>query len=615
MTLLMFCSCANQQDPLLSTMDFVKEEVDLLQTGIDRMRAQCENENFTELQQEFKTARLHYKRAEFLIEYYFPPTAELLNGPAIDETEEYDDKVNYATGFQVVEEYIFPDVDISAKEDLIKEIKIMQTSVRGLHRSLARVELTDANVIEAIRLEVLRLMSLGISGFDSPIATHSLPEATAALDGIQTALSYYKHRVPNGSEKAVEDLNDQFESAKKYISEHSNFNSFDRAEFLVAHLNVLTNTIFEYQKTIGIPNNNFITALNLEKNSFFDPELFRDIYFGPIYHTEKNEELINLGKILFFDPVLSGNNSRSCASCHNPAKAFTDGRVKSVAFDSDGEVLRNAPSLINSSFQRAQFYDSRVTYLEDQITEVMASTNELHGNINEASEKIKKSHEYVSLFEQAFNVSDAVTNKNIQIALASYIRSLRSFNSPFDRYMRGDHTAMSGEEITGFNLFMGKGKCATCHFMPLFNGTVPPAYTKSESEILGVPAKADTLDADVDRDLGKYHTYKRSLHKNAFKTPTVRNAALTAPYMHNGVYSTLEEVVDFYNRGGGAGIGIKLENQTLPPDKLNLTKLEKKQIIAFINSLTDTTKLTSTPQHLPKFGDVKLDKRKIGGVY
>jgi len=112
---------------------------------------------------------------------------------------------------------------------------------------------------------------------------------------------------------------------------------------------------------------------------------------------------------------------------------------------------------------------------------------------------------------------------------------------------------------------MGKAKCGTCHFMPFFNSTVPPHFTHTESEVIGVPTRPDTANAVIDNDLGKYNLFPFDVFKYAFKTTTVRNAALTAPYMHNGVYSDLEQVMDFYNRGGGAGIGIALDNQTLPP--------------------------------------------------
>ena len=130
---------------------------------------------------------------------------------------------------------------------------------------------------------------------------------------------------------------------------------------------------------------------------------------------------------------------------------------------------------------------------------------------------------------------------------------------------------------------MGRAKCATCHYMPLFNGTFPPRFNKIESEVIAVPEKAGSN--KIDPDLGRYEIIKVESLRHAFKTPTVRNATLTAPYMHNGVFKTLEEVIEFYNKGGGAGLGLKIDNQTLPSDSLNLSKTEQEEIIAFIKSL------------------------------
>lgn len=130
-----------------------------------------------------------------------------------------------------------------------------------------------------------------------------------------------------------------------------------------------------------------------------------------------------------------------------------------------------------------------------------------------------------------------------------------------------------------------------------------------------MPARPDTVNAVVDQDLGKFHTYNRELHKNSCKTQTVRNASLTSPYMHNGVYQNLEEVMDFYNRGGGSGIGIDLSNQTIPFDNLNLSDEEQRHIISFLNTLTDTTGLTQIPKVLPRIDIKRLAKRKVGGEY
>ena len=152
--------------------------------------------------------------------------------------------------------------------------------------------------------------------------------------------------------------------------------------------------------------------------------------------------------------------------------------------------------------------------------------------------------------------------------------------------MQGNTAKLSASEKRGFNLFAGKAKCATCHFIPLFNGLVPPDFTETETEVLGVPRNKTRTSAVLDPDPGKYEISRSIIHKNAFKTPTLRNIELTAPYMHNGVFDTLEEVMEFYNEGGGAGLNIAPENQTLPKDKLNLTKKETADIVAFMKALT-----------------------------
>jgi cytochrome c peroxidase len=192
---------------------------------------------------------------------------------------------------------------------------------------------------------------------------------------------------------------------------------------------------------------------------------------------------------------------------------------------------------------------------------------------------------YRRIFLEAFPYEDKTRIDTFEVmnAIGSYIRSLMFLNSRFDEYMRGDKSKMNADEINGFNLFMGKAKCATCHYMPLFNGTFPPRFARIEAEVIGVPkSKKENI---IDPDIGRYAVIKVESFKHAFKTSTVRNAALTAPYMHNGVFNTLEQVMDFYNKGGGTGLGMKIENQTLPFDSLSLSRKEQDDIVSFIKSL------------------------------
>ena len=209
----------------------------------------------------------------------------------------------------------------------------------------------------------------------------------------------------------------------------------------------------------------------------------------------------------------------------------------------------------------------------------------MDGSMDSIIQYISANKSYKPLFAKAFPASagnrvhpDQVTN-----ALAAYVRSLIKLNSRFDEYMRGNEQALSAQELRGFNLFMGKAKCATCHFIPLFNGVTPPKYVASETEVLGVPVSL--TDSTLDADQGYYDVIGAESYKHAFKIPTVRNIDKTAPYMHNGVYQTLDQVMEFYNNGGGVGLGIELPNQTLPGEKLGLSEEEIGDVIAFIGSL------------------------------
>ncbi|MEQ9439321.1 MAG: cytochrome c peroxidase [Cyclobacteriaceae bacterium] len=595
------CTPENQENTVVSSAEQVKtwyvKQLDQLlvtSTHLDSLFKHSSSE--ADIQQAFKEMRLAFKRVEPLLEQYNPELAKKLNGPAIDKHDLHaaERKVWEASGFQVVEEYLFPKLDTLAREEAAEQMSILHGYLQVYRNDMDGLLLSDRNIFEALRLEILRMMSLGISGFDSPVAFHSLPEAKAALEGIGDMLDIYvnpQHDAKGGK------LKNALAQAQTFLDNSPSFNEFDRLHFIAKHLDPISWELHAFQQQIGVPNNPWLTAVNLEEPSFFSTKAFQADFFAPPFNRDAQPEMVALGKILFFEPMLSGNNSRSCASCHQPDKAFTDGLPKSKALNGHDQVSRNAPTLVNATFQRLQFYDSRTNFLEGQVADVIAHPEEMHGSVEEAATKLSASPEYQQLFSEAFH-EDSITAQNLQKAIASYIRSLNGFNAPLDQYLRGDTSAMNTAQIHGFNLFMGKAKCATCHFLPLFNGTAPPLYLDTESEVLGVPAQYDTVHAEVDSDLGKFATYEGELLKFAFKTPTVRNAALTAPYMHNGVYETLEEVVDFYNRGGGAGIGIVLDNQTLPPDPLNLSVQEQQDLVSFLHALTDTTGLTSRPRSI-----------------
>lgn len=539
------------------------------------------------IQESYKKAKVAYKRIEGIAEYYNPTTAKSINGAAIPEAELYDAKVLPPQGFQVIEELIFP-YDTAQKEELLLQTNALIVNIKHLKYTAESNTFSDAHIWDALRLQLFRIAAMGIAGFDSPVAFLSITEAAAALEGVREFVAIYQ-----ADSEALPQLVKELDSSIDFLKQNTDFETFDRFYFIKNHLNPLGKEMLAAQVALNIP------LFEQEKRMFragaahlFDYEHLNREYFKPAESLSATPELIALGEALFYDPMLSGNHTRSCASCHQADKAFTDGIAKSVAFGGKGVITRNAPTLWNVALQATQFLEGRAVFLEDQIQDVLAAKDEMHSSIELVVQKINQSPDYKQRFSAIFTrkTTQAITRQEVLNALGAYLRSLVAVDSRFDRHMRGDGEWLTAEEIKGFNLFMGKAKCGTCHFMPFFNGTVPPHFAHTESEVIGVPSKPDTANAVIDSDLGKYQLHPFDIFRYSFKTTTVRNAALTAPYMHNGVYANLEQVIDFYNRGGAAGIGIELENQTLPPDPLGLTNEEQKALIAFMHSLTDTVR-------------------------
>lgn len=568
-------SCKDNTQKHEKINDLFQSDIKILVQKVAQLEALIQNNAaLPQIQKQFLEAHQSYKKVEIISEYYFPTVSKAINGPALDEFEEDEGKTVPPEGFQVIEEFIFPKYDTKSKGELLKEIGILSANLKRLDYLSQTNQLTDSHVFDALRLEVFRIITLGITGFDSPIAQNSIPEALSSLESIE---KYYKVYAKNSDDAVLKTIDE----GKEYLKNNNKFNEFDRAAFILKVANPLNKNLHKTQMALNIPFVKETRGLKTTAQTLFDKNAFDVEAFSAFPDYETTPEKIELGELLFNDPILSGNNSRSCASCHHSENAFTDGLEKSVSLDGKSLVKRNTPTLSNIAFQRAFFSDSRVGYLEDQAVAVITNENEMHGSLQKSVLALKKDANYVTKFQKAFPKKE-IDEFAIKNVLASYIRSLSDYDSKFDEYMRGNES-FSEDEEAGFNLFAGKAKCATCHFIPLTNGTVPPSFMKSESEVLGVPNKSKKLDVD----LGKFELTKAEIHRHSFKTPTIRNIALTAPYMHNGVFKTLEEVVDFYDLGGGQGLGFNLPNQTLPIDKLNLTQLEKKQLIAFMRTLTD----------------------------
>lgn len=525
-------------------------------------------------QNQFKETRLAYKKIESFLTFYLPESAVKINGAAIDKNDiqETSRKTEEATGFQKVEELLFSDrIDL---EELKLQMGILNGYAQSCKSQIINLQLSDANIFECQKLQMVRMMSLGISGFDSPIALHSLPEAKVSIQSIGAVIFNFKH------DESFEKL---LLKTEAYLEQNKDFNNFDRGDFIMKFCVPISKKIHEIQKELKIKNNAYSGAINFDKATIFEENAFNVSSFAPIYNRNPSKQQIALGEKLFSDPILSGDNSVSCISCHIPSEGYADHKTKAIQ---NGKLSRNTPTLLNSGLQNTLFLDGRVNYLEDQAKSVINNKDEMHGSFSKALQKVRKSKAYQTEFSKVFPNDKTITEQNLLKSLAAFIRSLSGLNSKFDEYLRGKSILTSNEK-NGFNVFMGKGKCATCHFFPLFNGSVPPIYSETESEVLGVPSENKNQNASIDGDLGEFLITKAPLKRHAFKTPTVRNSAVTFPYMHNGVYNSLEEVIDFYNRGGGNGIGISTENQTLPTDELKLTKSEINNLISFLKTLNN----------------------------
>ncbi|MFN0119834.1 MAG: parallel beta-helix domain-containing protein [Blastocatellia bacterium] len=310
-------------------------------------------------------------------------------------------------------------------------------------------------------------------------------------------------------------------------------------------------------------------------------------------------ERVELGRLLYYDPVLSGNNEQSCATCHHPDLGFGDGRGQSMGFGGIGlgpgrtggkEVRRGAPTVWNAGFTHRLFWDGRAGDLEDQAKFPITSEDEMNQKPEELVSELKAIPEYKQLFDRAFGGSDgsAITFENTVNAIAAFERTLVSNNSAFDRYAAGDVNAMSAPARRGLTLFRSlKTRCFECHGFPTF--------ANQDFKVIGVPDLAGQKP-----DLGRAEIVNgEKQYERAFKVPTLRNVALTAPYMHNGKFKTLEEVVNFYASGGGVGQGLNLPNLDDKIRQFTLTEAEKGDLIAFLKSLTDESKLPAVPGKVP----------------
>lgn len=272
-----------------------------------------------------------------------------------------------------------------------------------------------------------------------------------------------------------------------------------------------------------------------------------------------------LGRDLYYDKRLSADNTVSCASCHAPKFGFTDDEPVSTGIRGQ-KGSRSAPTVVNRAFSLAQFWDGRAASLEEQAKGPIANPIEMGNTLDAAVATLKKIPGYPPLFAQAFG-TDEIDIDRVAMAIATFERTVLSGNAPYDRFKKGDKKAMTPEQVRGMSVFFDKAKCDRCHENSNF--------TLNAYENIGIGMDKPNP------DLGRYAITKDPRDWGVFKVPTLREIEHTAPYMHDGSLKTLEDVVDYYDRGG-------LPNQNLDSNirKLHLTDQDKKDLVAFLKALS-----------------------------
>lgn len=563
----------------------------------------------SELQASFRKLRASFKQIEFMLDYLQPQDVkDHLNGAPLPKTERNAPRLVLIEpkGMQRIEELLYAEEPDRA--ELLKLSKEFSYQLGQVYRFAPRMAFDDRQVFEAMRMGLVRIMSLGITGFDTPGSEDAIAESAIAWKAISDyALIYLDYVEHDSWSKEV-----QTKFADGYqILLQADFETFDRADFIRNYLHPLYGDLLILHQSLHYETLEEVfrgqVAYNYHSADLFAKDFFNLSFFTGL-QADAPEFIAqqNLGKLLFFDPVLSEDLDKSCASCHNPNLGFSDGRAKSLA-RGGGNLNRNAPGLYNALYAEKFFYDLRADRMETQMEHVIFSEQEFGSSYKTIFRRLAESAEYQALFRQAFpQAKGEISRYQLSQAIMAFMSELSAFDTKIDRYLRGEAESLSEQEHLGFNLFMGKAACATCHFAPNFSGLVPPFFNENESEVLGVLSAPDskTLDADLGRYAGGVVQDEAPFFKNSFKTVGLRNVALTAPYFHNGAYPDLMSVLEFYNNGGGQGAGLDLPQQTLPADSLGLEPFELEALEAFMRALTDTSHLIQVPSGLPKINKI-----------
>ncbi len=575
------------------------------------------------IKQQIHIARGEMKGLDFWLRYLEPVAYKKINGPLPVEWEtevfEKFEKPYKRTGAGLTLAELYLDDDGINKDSLLNLVQLSLATYDTYRAdSITSQLLTADHFYFCNRLFLLNLAAIYTTGFECPDTAAIIPELAAMLQHTEETYQAFNESFANNPiPPAYLSL---YKSAVAFVqSQPANYRSFDHFSFIKDYVNPLFAINQHLIRQYNVHSKSYIDyTLNKNNNSIFDKTLYNGQNPKGIFLRVDDKatlaEIDGIGKLLYYDPILSGNNLRSCNSCHNSSTYFTD-TVNTTASDFEGKarLLRNTPSLINAKFNHLLMLDGRHLTLQNQLKDVLFNPQEMGSSNKEVLKKVLSCKEYKQAFTRLLKLTPQeteITLDHLISAITFYYSKFSNYDAPFDEAMN-NRQQLDADAKQGFNLFMGKARCGTCHFVPQFNGVKPP-YVSTEFEVLGVPA--DKQYKNLSPDKGRYKINSAAETMNAMRTGTIRNAAFTKPYMHNGVFTDLNEVINFYDAGGGAGHGLMVPNQTLSSDSLHLTTDEKKQLLVFITSLNERIRFEIPPARLPVSSNAILNKRRVGRI-
>lgn len=488
----------------------------------------------------------------------------------------------------------------------------------ALKEKVSTIDISFPEALLAILNDIYQQYFLHLTGYDLIHTDQLLEEYPLMLQNYVQVLQILSHGATSNQKKQIKRIVRLLDQATQFTRKHS-FESLDRASLFKKYLVPLQQNLQLLVASFQAPSPEWAKHLNWSAPPFSNDWLQAEAFLKNTAASPR-DSLVALGALLFVEPMLSGNNKRACISCHKPSKAFTDGRQTSLGFDFSAKLSRNAPSLVNTVYSQRFGHDLNFSSLEEQIMSVINHHQEFRTSMPEIVAKLSTSQPYKTKFQHCFPASSAIDSIQVLTALSSYMASLVFLNSPFDQYMRGESDHIEPAVVRGYNLFMGKAACGSCHFAPLFSGLKPLAYQVQEYQSgyyhrleNGYPRK------DQDPGLAKSSMKKRQADAGQyafyFKTPTVRNLEYTIPYMHDGSWMSLDSL--WTNHYSLLPAHKRSPSQSRAFEQKLLSESERQAILSFLSSLNEAPTFPDPELlELPLTDGTKAPvRRRAGGIY